>query len=467
VRYGGQLATNLYYRVYVKYFNRDGLVTSAGNDAPDNWNAIRGGCRMDWEPSAENHFTLQGDYYNSDAGKNVELPSLPPASLQSANVVEHNNGGNVLGRWTHAFSDTSQLALQAYYDHARQDDGLGTEDYDTYDLDLQHQIALGTRNDIVWGAGYRYTEINNTPSFNLPGTPESHQLQLFNAFAQDDITLVRDRLHFILGSKLEHNDLTGFEFEPSARLLWTPTRRQTVWAAVSRAVRTPSLVDRNGGGNAAPPPGVSVSQFGNPNAQAENVIAYELGYRIEPLKQLSFDLSAYYNVYDNLLAFQNNPPGFQPGQPPPSISQTLQNNEHGETYGAELSAQWQVTEHWKLVGSYTWLHMHLTPDPSAEMDSPQQQFQIRSYLDLPHHIELNGAVYYVDQINPLSGATRVSVPAYVRLDFGVAWHPVKSLEIGIWGQNLLDGRHAEFTSPLSTLQTEVPRSVMGRVTWRF
>src|SRR5207247_1685906 len=154
---------------------------------------------------------------------------------------------------------------------------------------------------------------------------------------------------------------------------------------------------------------------------------YELGYRIEPAKQLSFDVAVFYNVYDDLLAYRSNPPQFEASPAPPHtlISSTFQNNEHGETYGAEVSAQWKVTDYWRLVGSYSWLHMRLAPDPSAERDSPQQQFQLRSYLDLPGHVELNGAVFYVDQIGPQSGANRVSVPSYVRLDLGVAWRPTK------------------------------------------
>jgi iron complex outermembrane receptor protein len=478
VRYGGELATNLYYRVYAKYSNHPALETSTGGNAADDSSALRGGFRMDYEPSTQNDFTWQGDYYTSDAGKQVNQITLVPAAVELMNVEEHNSGGNVLGRWTRTFSEDSQMTLQTYYDHVEQGDGFGEEIRNTFDVDLQHRFALGARNDIVWGAGYRHTDIKNTPSFNLIWIPESQGLQLGNAFVQDDITLVRDRLHFTLGSKVEYNNLIGFEIEPSARLLWTPTERQTVWAAVSRATRTPALFELDGRLNEAafpsgppPSPPILVSLLGNPNLKAENLTAYELGYRIEPAKRLSFDAAAFYNVYGNLITEVPNATGFEASPAPPHllISSTWQNLDSGETYGTELSAQWQVLDHWRLMASYTFLHMQLGPDTSfpPESSSPQQQFQVRSYLDLPHNVEFNGAIYYIDEISTQSGGNVATIPSYTKLDLGLTWRPCKSLEIGIWGKDLLENEHPEFPSQETTQITEIPRSVMATITWRF
>ncbi len=144
-----------------------------------------------------------------------------------------------------------------------------------------------------------------------------------------------------------------------------------------------------------------------------------------------------------------------------------QNALSGETYGLELSAQWQVIDHWRLRGSYSWLHMRLSPNNSDALNSPQQQFQIMSYVDLPGHLEFNGAVDYVDRTIPPFGASRMHIAAYVRLDLGLSWHPTRNLELGIWGQNLLDNQHPEFTSFKTPLVTEVPRSVLGKITLRF
>ncbi len=179
------------------------------------------------------------------------------------------------------------------------------EDHDTYDLDLQHRFALGARHDVVWGVGYRHNTLKETSSFGLTWTPDRVDLHLFEAFLQDDLTLQPDRWHLILGSKVEHNNFTGFELQPSVRLLWTPREDEAAWAAISRATRTPSMFDRTHRMNVAvfqPPesPPIWVSIFGNADIQEEKLLAYEIGYRFAPLRSLSFDVAAFYNVYRDL-----------------------------------------------------------------------------------------------------------------------------------------------------------------------
>jgi iron complex outermembrane receptor protein len=197
-------------------------------------------------------------------------------------------------------------------------------------------------------------------------------------------------------------------------------------------------------------------------------VSYELGYRIEPTKRLSFDLAAFYNVYDDLVGYVPGDPQFQMDPSPHLlIVSTAQNNQSAETYGAELSAKWQVMDHWRLAGSYSWLHMRVRPDPRDEKTSPQHQFQIHSYIDLPHNLELNSALYFVDHIASDFRQATLPIASYVRLDVGVTWRPTPSLELGIWGQNLLDNRHAEFNNLRNPQRTEVPRGVMGKITWRF
>ena len=279
-----------------------------------------------------------------------------------------------------------------------------------------------------------------------------------------------------LGSKFEHNEDTRWEFQPSARLLWTLSERQTVWAAVSRAVRTPTILDRDGrvNFNVGPTPSgtpILYSLFGNPGINSEEVAAYELGYRIEPVKRLSLDLTGFYNQYDNLVGYIPGLPEFEAEPPPAHITVPLhtRNSQTAETYGAELSARWQVMEHWRLMGSYSWLHMRLRPNEAPEGDSPQHQFQLRSYVELPYHLELNSALFFVDRVNAQNGhpQNRLNVPSYFRLDVGMTWRPSPSLEVGVWGQNLLDGQHPEYYSVRTSLRTEVPRGVMAKVTWHF
>ena len=473
VRYGGQLATNLFYRAYVKYFNRDNFTSSTGPDTADAWSAVRSGFRLDWDASAENNFTLQGDYYYENAGETVDQATFTPPYVNRQNFVDHNKGANMLGRWTHNYSDTSQLNVQLYYDYSEQGDAPNVLKNNTVDFDLQHRFALGSRQDIVWGGGYRYLTEEASQSFFATFTPSYVHEQAFSTFVQDTLTIVEDRLNLTLGSKFEHNDITGFEVQPSIRLAWTPTKKQTVWAAVSRAVRTPSYLERDILQNRSvvqPPAGppVLVSILGNPNLNSEQLTAYELGYRIKPVEPLSFDATAFYNVYDQLIALVQGVPSFETSPAPPHVLVPLayQNNQSAETYGAEILGEWRVTENWRLVASYTYLQAHLNPAPDFD-SNPQNQFQIHSYLNLPHHVGLDAAVYYVDQIDSVLGDATATIPAYVRVDFGLTWRPIKSLELGIFGQNLLDDHHLETTSYKTTVLTEMPRSVMGRIIWSF
>jgi iron complex outermembrane receptor protein len=475
IQYGGQLATNLYYRAYVKYFNRDEFVDSTGGEAPDPWSGIQGGFRLDWEPSGEDKLTLQGDYYEHRVNESQNFPSLFPPYLHNGEVVNHDSGGNVLGRWSHDISDTSALTAQAYFDHFRPEQ-LGVRySADTFDLDVQHSFALGSRNDILWGLGYRHISDKIQPSSYLSFNPESQDQQLFSSFVQDEATLIRERLKLTFGSKFEHNDFTGLEIEPSGRLLWTPTEEQAVWASVSRAVRTPSRAELSEEVSLGiiPPtsttPPILLSTFGNPNLQSEQLVAYELGYRLELGKRLSWDLAAFYNEYNDLILPVAGAPEFEMTPFPPHLVVPTSNQDAGggHTYGAEVSARWKVTDVWHLIGSYSWLEAHFDSVSSILQGSPQQQFQLRSILNLPANIELSGAAFYVDQIEAPYGTGLARIPAYVRLDVGAVWHATKSLELGVWGQNLIDDRHLEFPSEKSSLLTEVPRGFVARLTLRF
>ncbi|MGA2248871.1 MAG: TonB-dependent receptor, partial [Verrucomicrobiota bacterium] len=293
---------------------------------------------------------------------------------------------------------------------------------------------------------------------------------------QDEITLLPDRLKLTLGSKFENNEITGFEVEPSGRLLWKPSERQSVWVSISRAVRTPSWSDLHSTANLlvippvpplSPLP-VQVSSLGNPSLESETLTAYELGYRIEPAKHLSLDLAGFYNDYDQLIAPTAVTTGFVASPLPHAlIATTDENAGPGHTYGVEASAHWDVTDCWHLTANYSWLGVQLDFNSTYLQSAPEQQAQLRSELDLPYHLELNGAVSFMDQVTVPYGVGQMNIPSYVRLDLGLVWHATKNLELGVWGQNLAQDRHEEFTSYKTMLVTEIPSSVVGRITLHF
>ena len=274
------------------------------------------------------------------------------------------SGANTIGRWTHSFADDADMTLQMYYDHthlAAPFQGSGAipagvlfDTLDTYDVDFQDRFPLGTWNSVIWGMGYRFTHdvtINEPVVAFLPATLNQ---SLFNVFGQDEIKIVDDVL-LTVGSKLEHNDYTGFEVEPSARLQWNITDKQMVWGAVSRAVREPSRYDRD---LFEPSPGYG-TLLGTNNSpfQSETVIAYELGYRAQISRTVSGSFSTFYNHYNDLRSL-NYGDGAAPALP-----LVFANNLEGNTYGFEMAGDYHMLDWWRWHAGYDLLKedIHVKP----------------------------------------------------------------------------------------------------------
>jgi iron complex outermembrane receptor protein len=444
VRYGGTFGPGVHFRVYGKYTDRDDTVLPSGADWTDGVHSGRGGFRMDWAAGSD-AFTIQGDLYGGASGE-----------VTTGNHVEY-DGGNVLGRWERSLGGTSGLTLQVYYDKShRLTDLQYIDDVETWDLDFQHRFTLAGRHDIVWGFGFREVDdvFISTPIFAF--LPQRLDHQLFSAFAQDEIALARDWLHLTLGTKLEHNDYTGFEVQPNIRLAAKPAANQTVWAAVSRAIRAPARIDRDLYFPNQPPFLIA----GGPDFSSEVLVAYELGYRFQPWERVSFDLTTFYNDYDELRTVESvNPPSLFPLQ--------VRNGLDGKSHGAELSADYHVSSRWRLQGGYRYSKLHLQLEPgrvdttsvNAEAHDPRNEMSVRSMLDITARLQLDATYRSVARI------VNDAVPGYDEMDVRLAWRPLERLELSVLGQNLLHAAHAEFT-PLPT-RREIERSVFGKVTWGF
>lgn len=475
IRYGGKIKDGFFYRIFAKYRNQSRFATPAGADMRDALEIVHGGVRADWEVNSRDALTLQGDIYGGDSGGLLTVATLSPPFSEIIDDDIKSKGGNFLGRWSRRFSSSSDMALQLYYNRVNQPRTIERLVHDTTDLDFQHHFAWGGRQDLVWGSDYRFTRVHVDPGFTFSLNPSSEKIHFISGFLQDEITLVKDRLRLSVGSKMEWNQFTGFEIQPSGRLLWTPHSRHTFWGAVSRAVRTPSLYENGSRSNtvAFPNPDGSISLIGvlgGPSFQSEDLLAFEAGYRLIPSKKISFDLAAYLNFYDHLHSTEMGVPAFEADPAPPHvlIPLTYQNLSNGRVYGVELASRWDVFPRWTLSAAYTFLKMHVSFDassndtsgPQREGQDPEHQFHVRSFLDLPHHLEFDTLFYFVDRLK--SGP----VPRSLRLDARLGWRPIKNLDVSVVGQNLLKSRHAEFVDVFFT-SAEVPRSVYGKLTWTF
>lgn len=439
IRYGWKIGDNAYCRVYSKYYNHDDFTLASGDNANDQWEMERGGFRIDWDLSTKDLLTFQGDMYSGDEGETNNY-------RQSSNTDV--SGGNIRTRWKHPLSDTSDLTLQAYYDRTNRTTSSLEELRDTFDLDFQHRFRPVDHHELIWGLGYRFTQddTRNFGGFSLD--PRSRGDNLFSIFAQDEISLLEDRVRVTLGSKLEHNDYTGFEIQPNIRVYWTLTQNQSLWAAVSRAVRTPSRVEANSIIDYSP----YYYFTGNDNLESEDLLAYEAGYRIQLNKRLSLDIATFYNVYDNLINDVNDT--------------TFENVYKSETYGVETTINWNVIDPWKLTAGHTCFRENFFGFSGTEFyaDDPRNQWNIRSLINLPHHTEFDTTLYYVDGITLHDPDMDIS--EYFRFDMRLGWHITKFTELSLVGTNLLDNEHYEF-SARSVAPTQIERAVYVKFTWAF
>jgi iron complex outermembrane recepter protein len=482
VRYGSKLGDNTYYRAYTKYFDWRPSVYPSGITAHDGWDALRGGFRADWTPAGANSLTVQGDVYRSRFDETLTVASLSaPYSNTFPNDGKY-SGGNILGRWNHT-SEGSSMSLQMYYDNTTiTDHSLFGDHQNILDIDFQDGFHAGKSQQFVWGLGYRSIHDKNDASFTVSLQPNQVTLNQFSTFLQDEISLVDNRLQITLGSKFERNEFTGFEIEPNARLLWNLTPNQSIWTAVSRAVRTPALTEEGlrlnsqvippgTPANPTPLPAV-VAVFGSHQFNSEDLLAYELGYRVQATKNLSLDIATFYNNYSNLRTAEPGAP-YPEGSPAPTdfvIPFVAGNKMSGGTYGVELFADWKVVPKWRLVGSYSYLQMDIhknrdSQDPTPDNpngSSPRHQWYLRSSVDLPKHFEQDTTLRFVDQLPSLG------LPSYYSLDAHLGWRPVNSLEFSIGGQNLLNNWHLEFMPDfVNTSPTVVKRSIFGSITVKF
>ena len=195
------------------------------------------------------------------------------------------NGGNLLARWKHSSAGGAETSVQAYYDTYRRTD-LGTREIsDTADLDVQHHFVSLGAHDVVAGGGFRAVRSTVRPSETVSMAQPTRTDPLYSAFLQDEIRLTPE-LWLTVGSKFEHNSYTGFEYEPSARLAWTPGSRNEVWAAASRAIRQPARVEDGIRVELSSIPldantVVDVRLNGNANFRSEELRDFEAGYRAQ------------------------------------------------------------------------------------------------------------------------------------------------------------------------------------------
>jgi iron complex outermembrane receptor protein len=466
VRYGGQISDNTYYRVYTQYQYTGNGVQSDGDPAHDEWQGMQSGFRLDRYASSEDTLTVQGDVYEQQLAETTQpFPFIEDTAYYA-------NGGNVLGRWTHTESDRADTSVLAYYDRQvlSNPQPIGYEQ-DSFDIELQNRFPIEQLQDVTWGLGARDHFIRLDSPASVTASPTYTNEFIYNGFVQDQVSIVPNHLQWFVGTKLEYNSLTYFEVQPSTRLLWTPDERNSIWAAFSRSVRIPSIYEESH----LDLPGY---QVGTQDPESEKTESFEVGYKLQPLKPLTMDVTGFYNVYSDLIA---------PVPDPLSPTEVdYANAADANGYGAETSVNWQVNPKWRVGASYSFLQIHAHSIINSPIDlfippyeiqyfsgsSPENQFQIHSYLDLLKNLQFNASLYYVDSLplvnGVLYGGNYQSVNSYFRLDMNLRWQINRNMALAVGVQNLLENRHFESGSiDAQSLPSEAPRTFFAEWTMTY
>jgi len=471
-RYGAGNGKNFSYRIYGKAFTR-GPEFHPDHRQFDDWRMGQTGFRTDWDLHDHDTLTLQGDLYNGDVGQKVGITSYAPPFMTNVEQNAELAGGNLLGRWKRDLGSGSDLQVQTYYDRTNRKQSNFAESRDTFDIDFMHHLPLPGRQDFLWGLGARLSSGNATQVVpTVAFTPNHYTDKLYSAFIQDEISLAGNQLSLTIGSKFLHNGYSGFEVEPTARLLWTPSPGQSVWGAVTRAVRTPSRIEEDLQLTAllSPNPLTFFRVTGDRKFSSEHLIGYEAGYRTLLRSKFYLDIAAFYNNYGNLLSIEPGTPFSETSPPPPHVVFPFffRNGLLGNTSGFEVAPDWTPTHSWRLRGSYSYLHFDLKKEAgsldastvsSTQGSSPHHQVTIQSSLNLPKKLEFDQTLRYV------SALPAQLVRGYWSADVRFSWQATRSLDFSIVGQNLFQPHHAEFGGDPGSL-VGIERSAYLKMTWQ-
>ncbi len=435
LRYGGKLGTDTWYKIYAHAFGFDATrpvdPTDTSNDAFSGGNAVvrLGGTYRDAD------WSLKGETYTN-------------------HIADH--GGTFTGQsyaaaWNRTSDTGVSTAVNAWFSRDIRNEPTLYESREAFDIEFQRARTLG-RHQVMWGGEFRYWW-ENFRSFNaFHFADPKTTISVGSVFVQDEIAL-RPDLRLTLGLKGESNSYSGFDWLPNVRLAWQPDESQLVWAAVSRAVRTPNRIERE----------LEAAPFlvPAPNFKAEKLTAVEAGWRGRPARRVSLSVSAFYNQYNDLRSDSYNPVTVFPLQ--------LDNGVRGKAWGMEAWAQFEVSEAWRLSAGANWLHKKFSVKPGAldiinagvQGQDPGYQAQIRSQWQVSKSVEFDLAFRAVGKVD------LAPVKAYQEVDAHVEWRVTDTLSLALDGHNLLHARHIEAWDPSTAPVRYIPRSVFATLRYGF
>lgn len=463
-RRGGKIGKNGYFRAYAKYSQYD---ESEGINVDDAWNMAKSGFRFDNTINHDNEITIQGDVYHSKQDRNSIVPTDTSPFTEESLHKDQMKGGNIKFNWNKN-EEKKNSKLQVYYDNVQRDIATLGQKRHTVDIEYQQDHEFG-KNDFVWGAGYRMIKDNLVSTNSIEFEDEKMYSYTYNIFAQNRYNIIPDKLFIQAGSKVEYNNFTDSEVQPSIRLSWSPTKNQTLWSAVSHARRTPSRAEDSILLRTSYNDTFSsfVTRSGSETLDAEKLTAYEIGYRVAPTRNVLIDAALFYNQYEDLIGDNLN-----------GLSSVVDNAGEGESYGFEIFSEMFLTKNWELSLGYSFLDVRLENHSSStneallratEDTSPTNQFSVKNHFSLNRTVSMDSNLYYISHLentDAQNGET-TKIDGYVKLDLNFTWRPNYNHEVSVVGHDLLDREHQEFYSPLFSRGSEIGRSFYIKYIHRF
>jgi len=448
LRQGGALGENLNYRVYAKWREHDSFTAASGVNGNDDWWSATGGFRVDSVETADDAIRVEGGITFAGYGDNFTVPIFTPPYMQTSQTRTDARGGFLAGSWTHGMSSPSAFEVRAYYRISDFDDERLSEQRQIIDIDAQHTLSVSPTNTFVWGGGIRHSwdVLRSGSAISVTDLKETNSI--YNAFAQLTSELLDYRLIVTAGTKLEHNDYTGFEFQPTFRALYRVTDQHKIWGAVSRATRTPSRAEEGILVNAAvlpesispPMPLTELRVIGSHDLEPESLLALEGGYRGVLTDNVFFDIAVYHHSYDDLITIGSGAP-FIDATPFPHLvaPQPLGNFGTAKAWGIEAVVNWQPSPELRVEFTYGYVDADFRyPVAPAAQTSPHHQASARMLYQLSDSIGLNLTGRYVGR-TPSS-----DLGDYFELDASLRWRASENIEMSLIGRNLFAGERAEF-----------------------
>ena len=456
LRHGARVSADSALRLWASYSSQREFEDASGNGIHDGWSRARFGLRWDGTLANGLDFSAQAGAYDfPTADTRVRLPV--PARHNEFEVRTQQDtirGGHAQFTLGNPLTTDAGWSLKAFVDRNERETSRFAVDRETADIEYRHWSHWGERQQLIWGANWNHTRDETTPGPVLQFDPARRSWSTLNVFAQNTTELVEDTAYLMIGTKVTDHEFVGVQLQPSIRAWWTPSTRQTWWAAVSRPVRVPSRLEEDGllvfayadAGvlTTGQPNGVilPIGLGGDDRLPAEELVAYELGHRIQLSPKLAIGTTVFYHDYKRLVGV------------PPAIVGTFNDDATGATWGGDIAVAARWTDNWRMEASYSRLQTRIS-GPVLQFDeigTPKQMGQVRSYLDLGESMEFNAAAYYVDEV-PFLG-----VSDYTRLDLGLTWRAGPRWRMALWGQNLLESGHSEGSG------AQVPRGVYAEIT---